>query len=52
VCNRAIIISNGRILADDTPKALAARAASGRLDDVFRQITTSVKPAAAEVAHA
>ena len=27
VCNRAIIIANGRILADDTPKGLAARAA-------------------------
>ncbi len=40
LCNRAIIIANGRILADDTPQALAARAASGRLDDVFRHITT------------
>jgi ABC-2 type transport system ATP-binding protein len=56
VCNRAIIIANGRILADDTPKALAARATSGRLDDVFRQITMTTKPAtsksAPEVAHA
>jgi ABC-2 type transport system ATP-binding protein len=41
VCNRAIIIANGRLLADDTPKALAARAPTGRLDDVFRQITTA-----------
>lgn len=49
VCNRAIIIANGRILADDTPKGLAARAPSGRLDDVFRQITTGVKQ---EAAHA
>ena len=40
VCNRAIIIASGRILADDTPKKLAARASSGRLDDVFRSITT------------
>ena len=40
VCNRAIIISGGRLLADDTPKQLAARAPSGRLDDVFRSITT------------
>lgn len=53
VCNRAIIIAGGKILADDTPKALAARAPSGRLDDVFRQITTGVKPAQAqEAAHA
>jgi ABC-2 type transport system ATP-binding protein len=49
VCNRAIIIANGRILADETPRALAARAASGRLDDVFRQITTGAEP---EAAHA
>jgi ABC-2 type transport system ATP-binding protein len=40
VCNRAIIIAGGRILADDTPKKLASRAPSGRLDDVFRTITT------------
>jgi ABC-2 type transport system ATP-binding protein len=49
VCNRAIIIANGRILADDTPQRLAARATSGRLDDVFRSITTG--GAAREVAH-
>jgi ABC-2 type transport system ATP-binding protein len=52
VCNRAIIIAAGKILADETPKALASRAASGRLDDVFRQITMGAKPARAEVAHA
>ena len=50
VCNRAIIIANGRILADDTPKSLAMRAPSGRLDDVFRQITVPAK--AQEVARA
>ena len=46
VCNRAIIIASGRILADDTPKNLAARASSGRLDDVFRTITTAATPRA------
>jgi ABC-2 type transport system ATP-binding protein len=39
VCTRAIIIANGRILADDTPGNLEARAPSGRLEDVFRSIT-------------
>lgn len=39
VCTRAIIIANGRIVADDTPQNLAARAPSGRLEDVFRNIT-------------
>jgi ABC-2 type transport system ATP-binding protein len=52
VCNRAIIIANGRILADDTPKNLAGRAPSGRLDDVFRSITTSVAQPAERLAHA
>ena len=53
VCNRAIIIAGGRLLADDTPKNLAARAPSGRLDDVFREITGGAKVSTLkEVAHA
>jgi ABC-2 type transport system ATP-binding protein len=52
VCNRAIIIAAGRILADETPKALARRAPSGRLDDVFRQITLGAKPVVREVVNA
>ena len=40
ICTRAVIIDRGRIVADETPAALAARAPSGRLDDVFRQLTT------------
>jgi ABC-2 type transport system ATP-binding protein len=39
VCTRAIIIARGRIVADDTPAALAARSESKRLDEVFRAIT-------------
>jgi ABC-2 type transport system ATP-binding protein len=39
VCNRAIIIAQGKILADDTPQKLAARSPTGRLDEVFRDIT-------------
>ena len=50
VCNRAIIIANGRILADDTPQGLAARSASGRLDDVFRTITTAPQTAGTRAA--
>jgi ABC-2 type transport system ATP-binding protein len=52
VCNRAIIIAAGRILADEAPKALAARSSTGRLDEVFRQITHGARPAVQEVAHA
>lgn len=57
VCSRAIIISNGKLLADETPETLIARApetdASGkplggslRLEEVFRQITHPDTPAA------
>ncbi len=39
VCTRAIIISNGQIVANGTPEELKARSPSGRLDDVFRMLT-------------
>jgi ABC-2 type transport system ATP-binding protein len=52
VCSRAIIIAAGRLLADDTPAALAARSATGRLDDVFRTITTGARPPQAREAAA
>jgi ABC-2 type transport system ATP-binding protein len=39
VCTRAIIIANGRIVADATPGDLEKRHPSGRLDDVFRALT-------------
>jgi ABC-2 type transport system ATP-binding protein len=52
VCNRAIIIAGGRLLADDTPKGLASRSPTLRLDDVFRSITKGAKPAQEAVAHA
>lgn len=42
VCTRAIIIARGRLLADDTPAALAARSPTGRLDEVFRTITSGL----------
>jgi ABC-2 type transport system ATP-binding protein len=38
VCTRAVIIARGRLVADDTPAGLKARAPSGRLDDVFRAV--------------
>jgi ABC-2 type transport system ATP-binding protein len=40
VCTRAIIIAEGRVIADETPAQLRARHPSGRLDDVFRELTT------------
>jgi ABC-2 type transport system ATP-binding protein len=38
VCTRAVIIAHGRLVADDTPAGLKARAPSGRLEDVFRAV--------------
>jgi ABC-2 type transport system ATP-binding protein len=53
VCNRAMIIANGQVLADDTPTQLKARSPSGKLDDVFRSITLGeTLSATAEVRHA
>ncbi len=40
VCSRAVIIDRGRLVADGTPAELSRRAASGKLDDVFRNITS------------
>ncbi|MDE2514970.1 MAG: ATP-binding cassette domain-containing protein [Rhodospirillales bacterium] len=39
VCSRAIIIARGRVIADDTPAALAARHPQGKLEAVFRSLT-------------
>jgi ABC-2 type transport system ATP-binding protein len=39
VCTRAMIVARGRIVADGTPQELEQRAPSGRLEDVFRQVT-------------
>jgi ABC-2 type transport system ATP-binding protein len=39
VCTRAIIISNGSIVANGTPEELRAKSSSGRLEDVFRMLT-------------
>jgi ABC-2 type transport system ATP-binding protein len=39
VCSRAIIIAGGRVVADATPAELQRRHPSGKLDDVFRQLT-------------
>jgi ABC-2 type transport system ATP-binding protein len=39
VCTRAIVIAAGRVVVDATPAALSALHPSGKLDDVFRQLT-------------
>ena len=40
ICTRAIIIANGKILADDTPDGLREKYSSNKLDDIFREITS------------
>ncbi len=40
VCSRAVIIAEGKVVANGTPQELKAMSPSGRLDDVFRKLTT------------
>jgi ABC-2 type transport system ATP-binding protein len=39
ICNRVIIISKGRVVADETPAQLRARKPGARLDEIFRDLT-------------
>jgi ABC-2 type transport system ATP-binding protein len=39
ICNRVIIISRGRVVADETPAQLQARQPGARLDAIFRELT-------------
>lgn len=39
VCSRAVIIANGKIVANNTPDELKSQSSNGRLDEVFRRLT-------------
>jgi ABC-2 type transport system ATP-binding protein len=39
ICNRVIVISRGRVVADETPAQLQARKPGARLDEIFRDLT-------------
>jgi ABC-2 type transport system ATP-binding protein len=39
ICNRVIIISRGRVVADETPAQLKARQPGARIDEIFRTLT-------------
>jgi ABC-2 type transport system ATP-binding protein len=41
ICNRVIIISQGRVVIDETPAAVRARQPGARFDDIFRSLTSS-----------
>lgn len=41
ICTRVIIISQGRIVVDETPAQLQARKPQARLDEIFRSLTQS-----------
>lgn len=41
ICNRVIIISQGRVVADETPAMLRARKPGARIDEIFRELTLS-----------
>ena len=40
ICSRAIIIADGKVLADDTPEGLRNKSSSDKMDDIFREITS------------
>ena len=40
ICSRAIIIADGKILADDTPQGLRSKSSSDKMEDIFREITS------------
>jgi ABC-2 type transport system ATP-binding protein len=40
VCSRAVIINKGVLVADGTPAELAARAPAGKLDGLFKSLTS------------
>lgn len=39
ICNRVIIISQGKVVVDETPAQLRARNPGARLDEIFRDLT-------------
>lgn len=39
VCSRAVIIAQGKVVADATPQELKTQSETGTLDDVFRKLT-------------
>jgi ABC-2 type transport system ATP-binding protein len=39
ICNRVIVISQGKVVADETPAQLRARKPGARLDEIFRDLT-------------
>jgi ABC-2 type transport system ATP-binding protein len=41
LCTRVIIISQGKVVVDETPEALRARQPGARLDAIFRSLTQS-----------
>lgn len=43
ICHRIVIIGHGRKLYEGTPADLAGKSATGRIQDVFRAITTGAK---------
>jgi ABC-2 type transport system ATP-binding protein len=41
ICSRIVIISQGRLIADETPAALLGRQPGARMDEIFRNLTRS-----------
>jgi ABC-2 type transport system ATP-binding protein len=48
LCSRAVLIHRGRLIEDDTPEGLAARAGAGDLDAAFHALTRDAETEAAQ----
>jgi ABC-2 type transport system ATP-binding protein len=49
VCSRAVIISQGRIVAQGTPSEFKSRSKTGRIDDYFREVTGAERQTSAQL---
>ena len=49
VCSRVIIISQGELKFDGSSSELSGKSKTGKIDDVFRAITTGEKVAGVEL---
>jgi ABC-2 type transport system ATP-binding protein len=41
ICNRMIVISRGRLVADESPAKFLGRQPGARMDEIFRNLTSS-----------
>ena len=51
VCNRAMIIASGQVIYNGTPTDLLSQSSTGRMDDIFRDLTSRFYSTSGEAGH-